>query len=81
MELVASDLAQNLLRRDADIALRMFDPAQNALIARRLGDTPLGLFGSRAFLARCSPMRRIDEMLRHGVIVKRRPNLALTQFC
>lgn len=36
VELVASDLAQNLLRRDADIALRMFDPTKNALIARKL---------------------------------------------
>lgn len=68
VELVASDLAQNLLRRDADIALRMFDPTQNALIARRLGDTPLGLFGSRAFLARCGPIRTVADMLRCGVI-------------
>ena len=68
IELVASDLAQNLLRRDADIALRMFDPTQNALIARRLGDTPLGLFGARAFIRRGSPIRTVTDMLTRGVI-------------
>ena len=37
IEIVASDFTQNLLRRDADIAIRMIDPTQNALIARKLG--------------------------------------------
>ena len=68
VELVASDLAQNLLRRDADIALRMFDPTQNALVARKLGDTPLGLFAARDFLARHGPIRTVDDILAHGVI-------------
>ena len=68
VELVASDLAQNLLRRDADIALRMFDPTQNALIARKLGDTPLGLFAARDFLARHGPVRTVEDMLARGVI-------------
>ncbi len=68
VELVASDLAQNLLRRDADIAIRMFDPTQNALIARKLGDTPLGLFAARDFLARHRPIRTVGDMLACGVI-------------
>lgn len=68
VELVASDLAQNLLRRDADIAIRMFDPTQNALIARKLGDTPIGLFAARDVLARHGPVRTVDDMLALGVI-------------
>jgi len=52
IEILASDRSQNLLRRDADIAIRMFDPTQGALIARRLGETPLGLYGARDYLAR-----------------------------
>ena len=42
IEIVASDLNQNLLRRDADLAIRMVDPKQNALIARKLGNAPIG---------------------------------------
>lgn len=68
IEIVASDQSQNLLRRDADIALRMFDPTQNALIARKLGDTALGLYGTRDYLDRRGRPERIEDLLRHDVI-------------
>jgi DNA-binding transcriptional LysR family regulator len=44
IELVASNTVENLLERDADIALRMVRPTQAALVARRLADQPLGLY-------------------------------------
>ncbi len=68
VEIVASDMAQNLLRRDADIALRMFDPTQNALIARRLGETPLGIFGARSYFAKHGKPAAIPDILDHDVI-------------
>ncbi len=68
VEIVASDLSQNLLRRDADIALRMFDPTQNALIARKLGDTPLGLYASKDYLARKGRPQTMTDILDHDVI-------------
>ena len=68
IEIVASDLSQNLLRRDADIAIRMFEPTQNALIARRLGKAPIGLFGTRAYFARRGRIRELDDIAGHSVI-------------
>lgn len=68
IEIVASDLAQNLLRRDADIAIRMFDPTQDALIARKLGEAPIGLFGARAYFTRRGRIKGIDDLIRHDVI-------------
>ncbi len=68
VEIVPSDAAQNLLRRDADIALRMFDPTQNALVARRLGETPLDLFGARDYIARRGRPRTMADLLDHDVI-------------
>ena len=47
IELVASDRIENLLERDADIALRTLRPHQTALVARRLADQPLGLYAHR----------------------------------
>ena len=47
IELVASDRLENLLERDADIALRSARPRQTALVARRLADQPLGLYAHR----------------------------------
>jgi DNA-binding transcriptional LysR family regulator len=68
IEIVASDGAQNLLRRDADIALRMFTPTQNALIARHIGDTSLGLFGATRYLDRRGRPRTLAELMDHDVI-------------
>src|SRR5580692_3195744 len=50
VELVLSDLQEDLLRRDADIAVRMARPTQAALTARRVGAVPLGLYAHRRYL-------------------------------
>ncbi len=68
IEIVPSDLNQNLLRRDADIAIRMSDPTENALIARKLGDAPVGLYGARSYFARRCRVARMRDLLKHDVI-------------
>jgi len=80
VEIVASDMAQNLLRRDADIALRMFDPTQNALIARKLGETPLGLFGATSYMARRGKPETLAGLIDHDVIGFDRSDLILKGF-
>ena len=52
IELVASNTVENLLEREADIALRAVRPKQSALIARRLADQPLGLYAHREYIER-----------------------------
>ena len=47
IEVQASDEVQNLLQREADIAIRFFRPDQDDVIAISVGQTELGLFGSR----------------------------------
>ena len=51
VELVASDRLDNLLEREADIAVRMVQPTQGAVITRHLVDWPLGFFAHRDLLA------------------------------
>jgi DNA-binding transcriptional LysR family regulator len=68
IEIVASDEAQNLLRRDADIAVRMFEPTQNALIVRKIGASPLGLFGAKRYLDRRGRPGSMTDLLDHEVI-------------
>ncbi|TNC47307.1 hypothetical protein FHG66_17090 [Rubellimicrobium rubrum] len=52
IEFVASDATQNLLGRAADIAICIADPTQYALIARKVRDTPMGLFATRGYFDR-----------------------------
>ena len=50
IELVASNTLENLLEREADIALRMLRPTQTALVARRLADHPIGFYAHRDYV-------------------------------
>ena len=51
VELVLSNRVQDLLRREADIAIRMTPPKQEQLIARRVGVIDVGLHAHERYLA------------------------------
>ena len=52
VELSVSNHTDNLLRRDADIAVRFFRPDQNDIIARKLGSVEFGLFAHQDYIDR-----------------------------
>jgi DNA-binding transcriptional LysR family regulator len=52
IELVPSDATENLLFREADIAVRMYRPTQLDLITRHLVDLPIGLYAAKTYLDR-----------------------------
>lgn len=68
LELVATDAAENLLFREADIAIRMFKPTQLDVITRRIGEIPLGLFASTSYLDRAGRPRVAEDILEHDFV-------------
>ena len=75
VELVLTDRIQDLLRREADIAVRMTRPKQELLVARRIGAIELGLFAHRDYLARhCTPKSMVD-LAHHALIGFDQPSL------
>ena len=68
IELVASNQLTNLLRREADIALRMVRPAQASLVARKLADIPVCAAAHERYLARAGTPRQPAELLQHRLI-------------
>ncbi len=69
LELVVSNRMQDLLRRDADIAVRMAPPQQEALVAKRIGDVDLGLFAAPGYLARRPSPRHVTDLFeRHAIV-------------
>ena len=50
IEILASDSSGNLLQREADIALRMYQPKQQDVIAKKLGNLHIGLYASHHYL-------------------------------
>jgi DNA-binding transcriptional LysR family regulator len=52
LELHPSDDTENLLYREADIAVRMYRPEQLGMITRKVGEQRLGLFAAKTYVAR-----------------------------
>ena len=67
-ELVISNAVTNLSKRDADIALRMFEPQQPDLVSRRLADVEFGLYCHKDYLAEVGPITRVEDLSRHTMI-------------
>ena len=68
VELVLSNKVDDLLRREADIAVRMLRPAQDALVAKRIGGIELGLHAHERYLATHRTPRSMAELARHALI-------------
>ena len=68
IELVASNAITNLLRREADIAVRMVRSVQASLIAKKLGEIPIVAAAHADYLTRAGTPREPADLLRHRLI-------------
>jgi DNA-binding transcriptional LysR family regulator len=80
IELVASNQLSNLLRREADIAVRMVRPAQSSLVAKKLADIPIATAAHRGYLARAGTPHRPEDLLQHRLIGYDRDDSILRGF-
>jgi DNA-binding transcriptional LysR family regulator len=63
IELVLSNRLSDLLRHEADIAVRMVRPDQAGLVARRIGSVPISLYAHRGYLARHGMPTNLEELV------------------
>lgn len=68
VDLGLSNRPDDLLRREADLALRMFRPTQTGLRIRRLGQVGLGLYAHVDYLDRAGTPRDASELGAHVLI-------------
>ncbi|MDE1173708.1 MAG: LysR substrate-binding domain-containing protein [Parvibaculaceae bacterium] len=68
IELMLSNRSEDLLRREADIAIRMVRPAQTALIARKIGEVTLGLHARKDYLDRRGRPGSLEALDGHSLI-------------
>ncbi|SMC61126.1 LysR family transcriptional regulator [Rhizobium sp. RU36D] len=68
IELSISDVVEDLLRQEADIAVRMVAPTQAALISRKIGTIPLGFHAHRRYLERHGSPATLHELADHRLI-------------
>ena len=69
IEVSIDNAAADILRRQADIAVRMFDPTEPDLIARRLGVMRFGLYASRDYLATHGAPRSEKDLKEHRFVL------------
>lgn len=68
IEIVASNQVENLLRRDADIAIRMVEPSQLDLVARKITDIPLTACAATSYLDRRGRPASPAEIVGHDLV-------------
>jgi DNA-binding transcriptional LysR family regulator len=68
VQIIVRNTALNVLRREADIAIRLGRPQQKELVARRTAELTLGLYASRAYLEARGTPRTSGELARHDAI-------------
>ena len=68
VEIVASNEVENLLRRDADIAIRMVKPGQNELLARKVCDIRLCACAAKSYLDRRGRPLEPADLVEHALI-------------
>ncbi|MHB1198291.1 MAG: LysR family transcriptional regulator [Polaromonas sp.] len=80
VELVASNAVSNLLRREADIALRMVPPDQASLVARRIAKVSVSAYAHRDYLRRRGTPRQMADLLGHELVGSDRDETILRGF-
>lgn len=68
VELIASNAVSNLLRREADIALRMVQPDQASLVVKRIARVTLGTYAHRDYLRRRGTPKQLQDLLNHELV-------------
>src|ERR1700722_1692213 len=68
VELALTDRVQDLIGREADIAVRMMRPRQELLVARRVGQIALGLHAHQDYLSRCGTPNNLADLANHALI-------------
>ncbi len=80
IELVSTNEVSNLLRREADIALRMLRPTQSGLVARKVGELAICVCAHVDYLARAGTPRQVEDLADHTLIGYDRSDAILKGF-
>ncbi|WP_203561502.1 LysR family transcriptional regulator [Ideonella livida] len=74
LELHVANHNVDLVADGHDLAIRPGEPGDSALIARKLEDATLGVFGAPSYLSRCGRPQRLEDLARHDRLLFVRPS-------
>jgi DNA-binding transcriptional LysR family regulator len=68
VELMASDDVRNLIRREADVAVRFVRPVQPEVVTTKVGELAIGLFAHGQYLERAGRPRQLRQLATHSLV-------------
>lgn len=68
IELVPTDTSENLLFREADIAVRMYRSTQLDVITKQIAEAPLGVYAATAYLSEHGMPQSAEQLMAHDVV-------------
>ena len=68
VDLIMTDRRLDLAKGEAEVALRMHEPGDDQLIARRIANSPWAIFASQSYIERHGRPQRLEDLDRHAII-------------
>lgn len=68
VDLIMTDRRLDLAKGEAEVAVRMYDPGDESLIARKIADAPWAIYASRTYIKRHGRPQRQEDLDHHAVI-------------
>ena len=68
VDLIMTDRRLDLAKGEAEVAVRMHQPGDDSLIARKIADTPWSIYASRSYIKRHGRPQRQEDLDNHAVI-------------
>jgi len=68
IELAPTDSTENLLFREADIAVRMYRSEQLDVITRHIGDLRIGVYAAHSYLDRHGKPATLEDLVKHDFV-------------
>ena len=68
IELMLSNINDDLSRREADIAVRMTPPSQSALVAKKVGEVSINFYATAEYLERHGAPQSLADFEDHAII-------------
>ncbi|MDP9931934.1 LysR family transcriptional regulator [Variovorax paradoxus] len=68
VEFVMSDKYLDLMKGEADVALRSGDTVDNELVGRKIGDSLWAVYASRKYVERCGQPDRVEALEQHDLV-------------
>jgi len=68
VDLIMTDRRLDLAKGEAEVALRMHEPGEESLVARRIADSPWAIFASKSYIRRHGRPERPEDLNHHAIV-------------